>query len=81
MVYAGMCCHAPGITVRPEQADPELLAGLHAAFDQQRQAIEDAGAEVLVMVSSEHFANFFMDNMPTFSMGIADEYESPIEES
>ena len=79
LVYAGMCCHAPGITVRPEQADPELLAGLHAAFDQQRQAIEDAGAEVLVMVSSEHFANFFMDNMPTFSMGIADEYESPIE--
>lgn len=79
LVYAGMCCHAPGITVRPEQADPKLLAGLRAAFNQQRQAIEESGAEVIIMVSSEHFANFFMDNMPTFSIGMAEEYFSPIE--
>ena len=79
LVYAGICCHAPGITVRPETADPEMLALLHAAFERQRKAIEQSNAEAIVVVSSEHFANFFMNNMPTFSVGLADEYEGPIE--
>lgn len=80
LVYAGTCCHSPAITSRGEMADPVVRAQLHAAFQHQRQAIEDAGAEAIVMVSSEHFANFFMDNMPTFSIGMADEYEGPIED-
>ena len=67
--------------MRPEMAEPEKLKMVHDAFDLQRQAIEDAGTEAIVMVSSEHFANFFMDNMPTFSIGMADEYEGPIENS
>ncbi|MEE3000107.1 MAG: extradiol ring-cleavage dioxygenase [Pseudomonadota bacterium] len=79
LVYAGVCCHAPGITGRTEMADPELVEGLHSAFDRQRKAIEQSGTEAIVLVSSEHFANFFMDNMPTFTMGIAEEYEGPIE--
>ena len=80
LVYAGTCCHSPAITSRGEMADPQLRRQLLEAFDRQRQAIEDAGAEAIVMVSSEHFANFFMDNMPTFSIGIADEYYGPIED-
>jgi len=79
LVYAGICCHAPGITVRPEMAEPAQLARLHAAFARQRSAIEQAGTDAIAVVSSEHFANFFMDNMPSFSIGIADEYEGPIE--
>lgn len=80
LVYAGTCCHAPGITSRSEQADPETRAHLHDAFDRQRQALKDANAEAIVMVSSEHFANFFMDNMPAYAIGMADEYEGPIED-
>ena len=80
LVYAGICCHAPGITSRPESAPPELRHPLHAAYARQRQAIIDAVAEALVVVSSEHFANFFMDNMPGFSIGMAEHYEGPIED-
>jgi aromatic ring-opening dioxygenase catalytic subunit (LigB family) len=80
LVYAGICCHAPGITARSNLAEPELYARLVAAFDQQRQAIEDAGAEALMLVSSEHFANFFMNNMPAYAIGMADSYEGPIED-
>ena len=32
------------------------------------------------MVAAEHFANFFMNNMPAFAMGMADAYEGPIED-
>ncbi len=80
LVYAGICCHAPGITARSELADPALYASLLAGFDQQRQAIKQAGADAIMMVSSEHFANFFMNNMPAFSIGMADSYEGPIED-
>jgi 2,3-dihydroxyphenylpropionate 1,2-dioxygenase len=34
----------------------------------------------LVLVGAEHFANFFMDNMPAYAIGMADEYEGPIED-
>src|SRR5207344_1232221 len=36
--------------------------------------------DALVVVAAEHFANFFMDNMPAFAMGMADSYEGPIED-
>lgn len=80
LVYAGICCHAPGITSRGHLADPQQYQRLEAAFERQRQAIRDAGAEVLVIVSSEHFANFFMNNMPAYSIGMADFYDTPIED-
>ena len=80
LVYAGTCCHAPGMTSRAEMAAPETRKQLHDAFARQRQALIDTGTEALVMVSSEHFANFFMDNMPTYSIGMADAYEGPIED-
>jgi 2,3-dihydroxyphenylpropionate 1,2-dioxygenase len=45
-----------------------------------RQDIKDSGAEALVVVAAEHFANFFMSNMPAFCIGMADDYEGPIED-
>ena len=80
LVYAGICCHAPGITARSQLADPDQYQRLLNAFQQQSAAIKDAGAETIMVVSSEHFANFFMNNMPTFSIGMADSYEGPIED-
>jgi 2,3-dihydroxyphenylpropionate 1,2-dioxygenase len=46
-----------------------------------RQAIEDSGAEALIVVAAEHFANFLMNNMPSLAIGMADLYEGPIEDS
>ncbi len=80
LVYAGICCHAPGITNRPEKADPKTLADLKAAFEQQRLAIEQSAADALFIISAEHFANFFSNNMPSYSIGMADYYDGPIED-
>lgn len=81
LVYAGICCHAPGITNRPEKADPTDLAELRKQFDILRTEIEATSPAALVVISSEHFANFFNDNMPTYALGMADYYEGPIEDS
>ncbi|MDE0608039.1 MAG: hypothetical protein OXH78_12905 [Acidimicrobiaceae bacterium] len=80
LVYAGVASHAPGITGRADQADPEVRDAFYTAYDNMRAAIEASGAETLIVVAAEHFANFFMDNMPSFAIGMADFYDGPIED-
>jgi hypothetical protein len=80
LVFAGACSHAPGITGRAERADPEKREALFAAFGRMRDAIRAAGAEALIVVAAEHFANFFMNNMPAYCIGMGEFYEGPIED-
>jgi 2,3-dihydroxyphenylpropionate 1,2-dioxygenase len=39
-----------------------------------------AKPDAVVIIAAEHFANFFMNNMPSFAIGMADSYEGPIED-
>ena len=80
LVYAGVCCHAPGITNRPDAADADHFRALSREFERQRQDILASDADALFIVSAEHFANFFSNNMPAYSIGMADYYEGPIED-
>jgi aromatic ring-opening dioxygenase catalytic subunit (LigB family) len=80
LVFAGVCSHAPGITGRKDQADPVVRGAFYGAFDRMRLAIEATRPDALIVVGAEHFANFFMDNMPAFALGMADHYEGPIED-
>lgn len=80
LVFAGLCGHGPGFTGRADMADAEQLSHLHGAFAEMRQRLEASRPDALVVVAAEHFANFFMDNMPAFAMGMADYYDGPIED-
>lgn len=80
LVFAGACSHAPGITGRAERADPAARDRFYAALERLRQALEAARPDALIVVAAEHFANFFMNNMPAFALGMADHYEGPIED-
>jgi 2,3-dihydroxyphenylpropionate 1,2-dioxygenase len=80
IVFAGVCSHAPGITGRSERADPTVRDAFYAALDRMRRALEDARPDVLIVIGAEHFANFFMNNMPAICVGMAEQYEGPIED-
>ncbi len=80
LVFAGICNHGPGITGRAELADPVVRDEFYGNLDRMRRTIEDSGADALLIIAAEHFANFFMDNMPAFAMGMAAYYEGPIED-
>ena len=80
LVFAGVCSHAPGITGRSERADPAVRDAFYANLDRMRRSIEDAKPDALIVVGAEHFANFFMNNMPAICMGMGEEYEGPIED-
>jgi aromatic ring-opening dioxygenase LigB subunit len=81
LVYAGVCSHGPGITSRAERADPQLRDAFFENYSAMAAAIRAANADVIVFVAAEHFANFFMNNMPAFAMGMADTYSGPVEDA
>ena len=80
LVYCGACSHAPGITARAERADTQTRQALEGALHRMGDDIRATRPDALIVVAAEHFANFFMNNMPAFAMGMADSYEGPIED-
>jgi 2,3-dihydroxyphenylpropionate 1,2-dioxygenase len=80
LVFAAICSHAPGITGRAHLADPAKKDALHAELYRLGESLRETRPDALVVVAAEHFANFFMDNMPAYAMGMADHYEGPIED-
>jgi aromatic ring-opening dioxygenase catalytic subunit (LigB family) len=80
LVFAGICSHAPGITGRAHLADPAVKDAFHAQFHRMGAALDAAKPDAVVIVAAEHFANFFMNNMPAYAIGMADSYDGPIED-
>ena len=80
LVFAGIVSHAPGITGRARMADAGVAGEFYAAFRSMGERLAEARPDALVVVTAEHFANFFMSNMPAFAVGMADQYEGPIED-
>ena len=80
LVFAGICSHAPGITGRAHLADPASKDALHAEFFRMGQSLRATRPDAVIVIAAEHFANFFMDNMPAYAIGMADDYSGPIED-
>ena len=80
LVFAGVCSHAPGITGRANRADPAVRDEFYAKLGELRERLEAAKPDALIVVAAEHFANFFMNNMPAYCVGMAEHYEGPIED-
>src|SRR5580698_1767852 len=81
LVFAGVASHAPGITGRVSMVEPAIAEEFHEAYRAMAERLKAARPDALVIVAAEHFANFFMNNMPAFAIGIADRYEGPIEDA
>lgn len=80
LVYSGVCSHGPGITGRADLADPALRDPFYAAFHAMRDEIAATRPDALIVLAAEHFANFFMDKMPSFAIGMGENYTGPIED-
>lgn len=80
LVFVGICSHAPGITGRSERAPAELREPLYKAFDGLRRDLQAARPDAVIVIAAEHFANFFMNNMPAYALGMGEVYRGPIED-
>lgn len=79
LVMGFSSAHAPMMSADPDSAPPDQAARFFAALDQVRSAITDTGAQALVMVSGEHFTNFFLDNLPQVAVGLGESHLGPVE--
>jgi aromatic ring-opening dioxygenase catalytic subunit (LigB family) len=80
LVGAFAASHAPGITGRSSLPPPAQSEPVFRAYAELRAGLEAVRPDVLVVVSPEHWANFFLDHMPSFCIGLADEFWGPTDE-
>jgi aromatic ring-opening dioxygenase catalytic subunit (LigB family) len=80
LVFAAIMSHGPGMTARADRADASVRDPFFATLERLRARLEEARPDAIVIVAAEHFANFFMNNMPAYCIGMAEEYEGPIED-
>lgn len=79
LVFAAAASHAPGITAWPEAPPPEQRASVHRALAQMRDELHAAHVDALIVLTSEHWANFFLDHIGAFCVGRGEGFAGPIE--
>lgn len=80
IVYACAASHAPGITAWTEAAPKEQADRFLASYRELGERLASSKPDALVAITVEHWANFFLNQMPAFCIGRADHYDGPIEE-
>ena len=77
--FACATSHAPGITAWSNAAPAEQKDRVYGAFDRLRRELDASATDTLIVLTSEHWANFFLDHIGAFCVGRAEAYRGPIE--
>ncbi len=79
LVGAFAASHAPLIAREWDRLSPDARETITDAFDEMGRRITALKPELLVMLSPDHWVNFFLDNLPSFCVGIGPEHDGPPE--
>jgi aromatic ring-opening dioxygenase catalytic subunit (LigB family) len=71
--------HMPPIVFRWQHVDQARRDEVAAAYAEWGRRVAAARADVLVIVSPDHFVNFFLDNLPAVCIGIGEAHGAPPE--
>ena len=77
LVLAAGVPHGPRMVEEIAQAPGQLRS--EELMKLVRGYVEKAEPDVIIEVDSDHFVNFFLNNLPTFCVGMAEEAEGPQE--
>jgi hypothetical protein len=77
LVMAAGVPHPPRLVFEMQQA-PGKTKG-EALMKQVREQVEKAEPDLIIEVDSDHFVNFFYNNLPSFCVGMAEEAQGPQE--
>lgn len=71
--------HGP-LLIREWDALPQdQRQGLERGFEELGRRLEEAKPDVLVVVSPDHWSNFFLDNVPAVCIGVGESHDGPPE--
>ena len=71
--------HAPPLVRDWDHIEAGRKSGLAAAFLQLGERLRAARPDVLLVIGADHWANFFLDNMPAICIGVGAEHGGPPE--
>jgi aromatic ring-opening dioxygenase catalytic subunit (LigB family) len=71
--------HTPVMTNMRDAPGADLRDAVLAEFERVGAEIDALRPDAVVLVSDDHLHNFFLDNFPSFCIGIAQSYLSPLE--
>lgn len=77
IVAAMAMTHSPGLTGWFTRAPEEHQRLALKATAEMRRGLEQARPDVLVMLSNDHLLNWPINNVPEYTVGIADEHVGP----
>jgi aromatic ring-opening dioxygenase catalytic subunit (LigB family) len=79
LVGAFASSHGPLIIREWQRVPAGQKARMSAAFLELGKRLEKARPDVLIVVSPDHWSNFFLDNYPAVCIGIGEAHEGPPE--
>jgi len=79
LVGAFAASHGPLIVREWENVPPEQKKRMGDAFRELGRRVAAARADVLIVVSPDHWSNFFLDNVPAICIGVGEVNEGPPE--
>ena len=79
LVGAFASSHAPLMARAWESVGPERLASIKKTFAEMGRRFKEAKPDVLVVISPDHWVNFFINNLPSICVGVGEEHEGPAE--
>jgi aromatic ring-opening dioxygenase catalytic subunit (LigB family) len=72
-------CHGPLLVREWESVPAAQKQRLTSAYQALGRKVSESGAEALVVVSPDHWSNFFLDNYPAVCIGVGAANEGPPE--
>lgn len=79
IAFASATSHAPGITAWADAATPAQRETIYAGFARLHDRLAAAKPEALIVFTSEHWTNYFLDHISAFCIGKASAYTGPTE--
>jgi aromatic ring-opening dioxygenase catalytic subunit (LigB family) len=79
ITFAAAVSHVPGMTAWADAAPVAQRDRVYGAFDRLRKDLDATSTDTLIALTSEHWANFFLDHIGAFCIGRADRYSGPVE--
>lgn len=79
IAYACAISHAPGYVAWVDAAPPEQKNSLYAGAERLREELAAAQLDELVLFTSEHWTNFFLDHVSPMCVGRGESYSGPVE--
>lgn len=80
LVGAFAASHGPLIARNWEGIGPQRLESVKKTFAELGKRFKECSADVLIVVSPDHWVNFFIDNLPSICIGVGESHEGSPEQ-